>query len=488
MNKKAILSWLSLAMLVATSACGPARAAAAAAIQTGVATVTGTPGTVPPVTVTGTMRATETATATTTATDTKTATATATETATATATETAIVTKTPIVFPTPGVPSIPTENKPSLTFSPINPLLQTIIGYVFPANFQDWTAPIKVAAFVDITIDRSQRLTPVGMLEIGPNPDTKLQQHGSGIYLVVLDLISKEKVVKGKLFPITGTNTFDLTFQRIPRRLNPARTDSPYDAFRGLGTPPDSSATISADSVCFTVKMDDTPTYNSYCSKPTGPDEPASPLSVMDNFPFQYANLQALISEAAQRFDLQGLIQEDRIIAEKEAPKSIQDCASEPTQQTCGADIVVAPVTEKYFKRQFKQDFGPDDGGDGDDESSLLGSPFMLTSLLAPVLQQSCPFHREAAIVKVLQPIDTSSGIVRAGDYHLDYFYDANCVFYAATITGFTTDNTPVTNQPVPAVPEGLVNANNSGPEPPPAQISVCIVWGYCVFFECGYY
>jgi hypothetical protein len=524
MNKKAILSWLSLAMLVATSACGSARVAVAAALQATV--VTGTPGTVPPITVTGTKTATATATATATerATDTATATATetaterATDTATATATDTAIataVTITPQVFPPPEFPFIPFPEKPSLVFSPYEPpSMQPILGYTFPGDVLDWMMPFKVTAFTDITPDPSDRLTPVGMLEIGIPPESGSEETEPRIYLVTIDLISTGTLVRGKLFSITTTDAFDVTFQRIPQMRNPERTDSTYEEFQALEPAPVSFATISAASSCFVVTTQAAGPIK-YCSRPTGPDGSPSPLSVRDNFTSQYAHLQDLISEVAGQFDLQNVIQLDQIISMQEDIQHVQNCASDLTQETCGSDIIVAPVERQYFEQKYKDKFGgndgdhdgddggddeddgnggnddEDDGGDGDDSddaSSALGSPFRFVSMLASLFRQEAQTPIEVAAVKVLLPIETSLGTVLPGDYKLTYWFDANGDFYAATITGVTADNTPVINQPVPAVPADLVNADAGSPEQPPAQISACRIFDYCTFFQrsCG--
>ena len=85
----------------------------------------------------------------------------------------------------------------------------------------------------------------------------------------------------------------------------------------------------------------------------------------------------------------------------------------------------------------------------------------------------------EMGILKVLQPITVSNGILQPGDYIIDYWFNTDGVFYAATITGFTADNTPVTNQQVPAVPASWVNAD--GTLMTGTDISACRFVGWCL-------
>lgn len=372
----------------------------------------------------------------------------------------------PLEFPAPVFPSIPPEDKPSLAFSPFDmsslPPLQTIVGYTFPSDFADWVMPIRVAAFEDISIDSAETFTPVGVVEIGS------EQTDPSIFLVAIDLVSTGAEVQGRLLSITTTDTLDVIFQRMPQILNPERTDSPYEEFQELAPAPDSFSTIFAGGVCFVVTTADGPIK--FCSKPSGPAEPAPLLSVSDNFPLQYANLQDLISEVAGQFGLQNVIQMDQIVSMQEDVQHIQDCASQLTQEACGADIVVAPVNAQYFEQKYNQKFGGDDGDDGEDDDG----------------EQNVRSQFDIAAVKVLRPIETSDGTIQPGDYRMDYWFDANGVFYAATLTGVTTDNIQVTNQPVPAVPATFINED--GTEQAGAQISACRIIGHCAFWQrtCG--
>jgi len=375
----------------------------------------------------------------------------------------------PVVFPAPGTPLLPGQDKPSESFSPsFDPSsvlpLDTITGYNLPGDFVDWAMPIRVAAFQDIIIDPAQTFTPVGVVEIGSD------QTDPRIYLVAIDLVSTGAEVQGKLFPITATDTLDVTFQRMPQILNPERTGSPYEEFQDLDPAPTSFSTIFADGVCFVATTADGPVK--FCSKPTASDEPTSPLSASDNFPSQYADLQDLISPVAGQFGLLDVIQLDEIISMQEDVQHIQDCASELTQQACGADLVVAPVNEQYFEQKYDEKFGE---GDEDDEDNGDNGG------------DQSPTPIDVAVVKVLQSIDTSGGTIQPGDYRMDYWFDANGVFFAATLTGVTTNNTQVTNQQIPAVPASLINANQN-PKQPAAQISACRIFRRCTFFQsrCG--
>jgi len=139
-------------------------------------------------------------------------------------------------------------------------------------------------------------------------------------------------------------------------------------------------------------------------------------------------------------------------------------------QASCGSDITVASVTLDYFDQQYKSLPAP------------TGSrPFMF-SLLAPFFQGG-PTPITVAVVQILQPVDTVLGTVFPGNYRLDYWFNPGNVFYAATITGtLASNNAAVTNQPVPAVPATFVNTNGS--EQGGAQISTCRIFGRCTFFQ----
>jgi hypothetical protein len=374
----------------------------------------------------------------------------------------------PIVNPPPVDTLVPGEPKPSLNFSqsisPPLPTLGTITGYTFPSDFVDWTMPIRVAAFETITIDPNVTFTPVGVVEIGSDQNSPL------IYQVEIDLSSTGTEVQGKLLSITTTDTLDVTFQRMPQLVNPERMNSPYEEFQSLEPAPDSFSTIFSSGVCFVATTVDGPVK--YCSIASASDE-SGQLSVRDNFSSQYANLQDLISPIAQQFGLENVIQLDQVISMQEDVQHIQDCASQLTQQACGADVVVAAVSEQSFEQQYNEKFGGGDEDDDDDENSDDQSSLQPTAIAV-------------GVVKVLRPIDTSGSNIRPGDYRMDYWFDANGVFYAATITGLTTNNTQVTNQQIPAVPASLINED--GTDQPGAQISACRIIRRCMFWQssCG--
>jgi hypothetical protein len=223
----------------------------------------------------------------------------------------------------------------------------------------------------------------------------------------------------------------------------------------------------------------------------------------MDNFSSQYAQLQSLIQDAAARFGLEDRIQMDEIVSTLESILGIQDCASSLTQEACSSDVIAAPVKEQYFKRQFSAHFGGNggnDGHDGDDDdddkddqdstSSSHSSPFLFASLSVTesLFQPDSPVAIESAVVKVLKPIELpSGGTVQPGDYVMHFWFDSNAVFYAATLTGVTTDNVVITNQQIPALPATFIDKRN-GLKQPSSQISawkVSILRGsWCTWWE----
>jgi hypothetical protein len=371
----------------------------------------------------------------------------------------------PPVFPPPSGPLLPMGDKPTEAFSPFDmsslPPLQIIVGYNLPGDFVDWAMPIRVAAFEDITIDSAETFTPVGVVEIGSD------QLNPRIYQAEIDLNSTATEVAGRLVPLTATAPLDVTFQRIPQLVNPERTNSPYEEFQSLEPAPASASSIFAGGVCFVATTADGPIK--YCSTASASDD-STQLSVTDNFPSQYADLQDLISPVAAQFGLLDVIQMDEIISMQEDFQHIQECASALTQQACGADMVVAPVSEQYFEQQYNETFGEgdeDDEDDGDNGGDQSPAPFAV------------------GVLKILRPVDASGGTVEPGDYRIDYWFDANGVFYAATLTGVRTDNTQVTNQQIPAVPATFVNAD--GTELPGAHISACRIIGKCIWQRrCG--
>lgn len=461
MNKKTILTWLITAMMIAASGCG------------GV-TPTGPTATEPPVT----------------------------------------------EAPTAGEPAASIEGD-----------LQEILAFTLPAadNPETWTIPIRVAPFKAIKEYQykfpdkwpQDAATPfeVGVVEIGPGPEKQ------GTYLVAIDITSAGGTVPGLLASTTDTDVYLVSFERIAQKLNPARgEEAKIEAFKALNPPPDVAVAIRSDSVCFVVKTDNDPPYLRYCS------EPGSMLSVKDNFASQYEGVQGSIAGAikllmeSSNFASDVPVQTDQLISEMEDPSRLEGCgeqilnpaqaiqAPEPTptedsmtfkfeppqdatvpdqpkpslafsqsdtllaenlailQAACGSDITVAPVTLDYFNDKYKSLVPP------------TSSRFIMASLVAPVFLQASPPPITAAVVQIHQPIDTSLGTVFPGNYRLDYWFNATGEFYAATISGALTDGTPVTNQPVPAVPATFINADDT--EQPGAQISTCRIFGRCTFFQ----
>ncbi|MBP1702843.1 MAG: LysM domain [Chloroflexi bacterium] len=140
----------------------------------------------------------------------------------------------------------------------------------------------------------------------------------------------------------------------------------------------------------------------------------------------------------------------------------------------------------------------------GRPQSNLGNSPFAfawgslpLSNALASFAWQdqstTTPISVTVGVVKVLREIDTdpqnrysdNKDIVKPGDYRLDYWFDGNQNFFAATISGFKYVDeviTQVTNQQIPAVPAAFINAD--GTEPVSAQISACRIFRRCVFFQ----
>jgi hypothetical protein len=281
-------------------------------------------------------------------------------------------------------------------------------------------------------------------------------------------------------------------FLRIPQIVNPDRLSSPYEEFLGLGDPPDTGVAIGSQSVCFVIKTEvEGVAYSRYCSVPD------SILSVRSIFESQFAELQELISQVADGFGLP--IDVEDTISEMEDIENLKTCAAatptsqegtptaepqEGLQEACDSDITVAPVTRAHFEEQLR-------------ELNILETPtsnrFVFTSLSEPVFQESPPTPVEVAVVLIHENIETSLGLVMPGKYTMQYWFDENDVFYAATITGVTLDEQgneigQVVNQQVPAVPAGFVNDPDEPPPDPDSEpgalISACRIFGYCSFFQ----
>jgi len=165
------------------------------------------------------------------------------------------------------------------------------------------------------------------------------------------------------------------------------------------------------------------------------------------------------------------------------------------TQQTaCASDIIVAPVTMDYFEQKYNQKFGGgdgDNGGDGDLESQTVSKD---TASITEdddnddgdndnVEPNKSPIPIDIAVVRILQPIEFPSAdslitvLVEPGDYRLDVWFDVDGVFFAATLTGLTTDDVSVVNQQIPAIPELFINASGNSPY---AEISGFCFFGWC--------
>lgn len=444
-----------------------------------------------------------------------------------------------------GAPTGPTATESPVTESPqtevpangepaasIEGELQAILAYTLPVtdNPENWTIPIRVAPFKAIK-DYQYKFpedwpqdagTPVevGVVEIGPGPEKQ------GTYLAAIDIVSAGDTVPGLLASTTNADVFLVFFQRTTQKLNPARgEEATIEAFKTLPPPPDVAVAIRSDSLCFVVKTNNDPPYIRYCS------EPKSMLSVKDNFASQYASVQSSMNGAIELLMGGGnfepgfaAVQTEQIISEMEDPSRLEGCGEqilnpaqviqppEPTptkdsmtfefeppqdaavpdqpkpslafsqsdtllpenlavlQAACGSDITVAPVTLDYFQEKYQSLAPP------------ASSRLFMVSLLAPAFLQAGTSPITVAAVQIHQPIDTSLGTVFPGNYRLDYWFNAGGEFYAATITGTLTNGTPVTNQPVPAVPATFVNEDDT--EQPGAQISTCRIFGRCTFFQ----
>jgi hypothetical protein len=139
-------------------------------------------------------------------------------------------------------------------------------------------------------------------------------------------------------------------------------------------------------------------------------------------------------------------------------------------RETCGSDITVAPLNVEMREVGFSRPI----------------SQFVVASMLGITMRQADASPREVAVVVIHQPIETSMGIVERGEYRMDYWFDANGIFFAATISGAAIDEngneTEVVNQQVPAVPATFVNEDGSAQAG--AQISACRIFGRCSFFQ----
>jgi hypothetical protein len=344
---------------------------------------------------------------------------------------------------------------------------------------------------------RADKLAPGAFVTvIAPNNDPNNQQVAEGIvvhpgvptcfpipdsikYTVRINVTSTDSTVPGTLVAVNGTDEIDVTFERIPETINPERTGSSvdYEEFRITGSLPPSAATISANSVCFVINqtavVSSGPTR--YCSSDTSSaflssSAPlinlGSPLSVAASFPVQYADLQNRINAAAARISYTSPLDMSQILSTIEDAQRIRDCANArgdaAIKAACSSDIIVAPATQAHLQQQL---------------DNVLG------------VSLSAPTPIDVGIVRVLKkiviPTITPAGSVtiQPGDYRLDYWFNVNGAFYAATLTGLDADDNPVINEQAPALPAIFIDA--AGEQQPLAQITSCRISRWC-FFEGG--
>jgi hypothetical protein len=371
---------------------------------------------------------------------------------------------------------------------------------IVPANRAGLLGP---GAFVTVQApsnDPNNRQTAVGIV-IHPDRPRNFPDQIEISVEVMINVTSTDDDVDVVLVREDG-ETIDTIFTRIPQIVNPERTGLYYPEFGNLGPVPSSAATIAADGVCFVIN--DAAVVPSgpmrYCSTvepeitlafraPVNQAVPffgrtshslnspfavaldldsASQLSVKDSYPTQYADLQSRIVAAADHISYESPLDLGEILSTIEDPQRIQDCANagknkEDQRAACSSDIILAPVTKEYFEEQYD-------------------------NLLALPLPLAAPTTIDVGVVRVLQTINlpteapVGSVTILPGDYRLDYWFDVNGVFYASTLTGLTTADTPVTNQQAPAIPAAFLDADPDGPGQPFAQITACRISRWCIF------
>lgn len=403
------------------------------------------------------------------------------------------ITPTPIP-PTNNIPTgpVPPDTQPDIDTFATNRPLSPIIGFTFPAGIDvGGVVPVEAAAFLDFQPPASDGFSEVGMVAVS------LDQ-----FIVAIDVVSTSDIVAGQLISTTGPEVVDVNFRRIPQIVNPDRANATYAEFQ-LDSAPDTTAAITPNSVCFVVSTA-VDTFTRYCSTsatllsqpaerqmrlwatnpasanrssslqsvdlvgkalPLLPLQIVSPasLSVQDSFPTQYTDLQNMIVAAAAHIGFQAPLALDLTLSTIQDAQRIQDCASAVGE--CTSDIVAAPVPLDYFEQQYNEKFGGDNGDDDDEEES------------ATAASSSPPTPIALGVVSVLQLIEYSTGIVQPGDYRLDAWFDTNGVFFAATLTGLTTNDSPVVNQQIPAIPATFIDAVGNGPG---AEIDRFCIWRFC--------
>jgi hypothetical protein len=400
-------------------------------------------------------------------------------------------TPTPTITPTPTPTNIPDTPIPPDPKPPVEDpsgwsdrSLSTIIGFTFPSDIAGgWTIPLEAAAFLDIQPPSTDGFTEVGMVSVS-------LEFVPVKFIVEIDVTSAADIVPGRLVSTTSTETVDVNFERIPQIVNPQREEAIYPEFQ-LDSALTNAATIASDSVCFVVNTTGDG-FIRYCST----SDTSTLLSVMDSFPTQYTDLQNRILAAAARIGYTAPLALDQTLSTIEDGQRIQDCANATDELThqmaCTSDIIVARVTSDYFDQKYNQEFGGnngnngDNGDNGDHESAAVSGVGVGNATDDDDGEDGDggdgdgPGSRrtpiDIAVVRILQPIEFPSTnalitvLVQPGDYRVDAWFDANGVFYAATLTGLTTDDILVINQQIPAIPPIFVRA--SGPEQPLAQIS----------------
>jgi hypothetical protein len=353
---------------------------------------------------------------------------------------------------------------------------------IIPRHRANQLAPGTFVTVIAPANDPNNKQVATGIV-IHPNTPAGFPIPEEVVYKVVIKEETEEPVdeVDCMLVSQTGNSTINIACERIPQIANPER-DAFEDEFGDLGEAPESTVAISAEGVCFVVN-DPTVVPSGpmrYCSIAGSPTtiafsgtfeqvlpflanqiiDSTSPLSVRDNFPAQYAKLRQQMIETAERLGYSAAdLQLDQIISTIEDPDRLRACADALTRETCGSDIIVAPLNPSSFV-----------------EGPGVTSPIAVAKVLLPI--------------QVIDESGTVLGVIQPGDYRLDYWFNEDGLFLAATLTGFTTGNTTnvldVINQQAPAVPATFINADGS--EFPGAQISACRIFRRCAFFQstCG--
>lgn len=346
----------------------------------------------------------------------------------------------------PGAPFIPQEEKPSLGLSnqPRDKELKDAIGYVF----DDGTVALRLAA-LETPLLLENGLSEVGVIEIGEGSLI------SGTYVVAIDLLTHESEVEGKLTPYPEGEGDDvyLTFSRSFVITNPARSEQ---TAYGLGELPDISVGITADSICFVVRVPDQPpgeNYWRYCAL-----EDAS-TSVRVNFEAKFNETIAFtMTETIAVLDAKHVLI-NATISEMEDPNHIKACREEKHRKDkCRADIIGAPVTnfwdEYYAQAQEK----------ADDQ----------------------PFDVIAGVVRILQEIKFDGRDRLAPGYYVVQFWfvgpGPEKEFLGATVSGKTEGGDTIENQQIPAVPASFLSSDDPGEIV--SQISAWRLFGWCCFWQ----